>query len=240
MILGIETATQVCAAAIVKDGIVVAENYLTEPNVHSEKLITLINNTLMQANSGGEATDNLKKLNAISISNGPGSFTGLRVGFSVAKAIAYACNKPLVTVPTLEALGFNFVSTKNYQTFRYLCPLIDARRDEFYSVILEYENNKFVRVVEQSAYKFDDLVKLIPGTGKIIFIGDGIEKFQKFISIKNISNELWNFNDGISNLCSAGSVALLGEIKFNLGQIEDLTNLEPDYVKDFYTLFKTS
>ena len=103
-ILGIETATSVCAAAIVDDGDVLTEQWIEAQHSHSEKLITLIDKCLQTVNC------ELKSLAGIAVSIGPGSFTGLRIGLSVAKGLSYASGVPLVSIPTLKALAWNAVT----------------------------------------------------------------------------------------------------------------------------------
>src|SRR5258706_14324961 len=102
-ILGIESATVVCAAAIIENGCVRSERTLIAPRIHSEKIISLIDESLDDANITPT------ELEGVAVSIGPGSFTGLRIGLSVAKGLAYALDKPIVAVPTLEALAANTV-----------------------------------------------------------------------------------------------------------------------------------
>lgn len=130
MILGIETATEVCSTALVQEGKIVAEQSLKEKNIHSEKLLTMIDEVLTNASCP------VKNLHAIAVSIGPGSFTGLRIGLSTAKGLALSCNIPLLAVPTLDGIAESYrVTTPKKKKF---CAMIDAKRNEafyaFYSI----------------------------------------------------------------------------------------------------------
>jgi tRNA threonylcarbamoyladenosine biosynthesis protein TsaB len=227
-VLGIETATIVCAAAVVENGKLLSEKYLTAPHIHSEKLLTVI----------AQVLDTNKYYDAVAISIGPGSFTGLRIGLSVAKGLTFASGKPLLAISTLEALAFNFILHDKVRDGALICPLIDARRDEFYTALYRANGNGLSIIMEQQDKKFEDLLNIFPDE-EINFIGDGVEKFKKLSQEKGLDKNFWIFADGLINLCSAGSVALLGEKKLFKNAIENLADLEPVYIKDFQTIVKT-
>jgi tRNA threonylcarbamoyladenosine biosynthesis protein TsaB len=224
-ILGIETSTNVCGAALIDNGKILAEKYLTEPHIHSEKLIHLVDSVLQSD----------KSYDALAISIGPGSFTGLRIGLSVVKGLAYASLKPVFAVSTLEALSYNLVFHERMSDGTVICPLIDARRDEFYTAVYKVAAGELINILEPQARKFDEIVK-IAQMREIHFIGDGSQKFINFCKEKKIIKNLWIFYDGIINLCSASSVAFLGEKKSSHGKTADIQNLEPMYIKDFQAL----
>ena len=227
-LLGIETATIVCAAAVVENGKILSEKYLTEPHIHSEKLLRVIDQVLNTNNY----------FDAVAISIGPGSFTGLRIGLSMAKGLAFASGKPLVSISTLEALAYNFIRTEKIQKGALICPLIDARRDEFYTALYRADGNGFSIITEPQAKRFEDLLDIFPDE-ELNFIGDGVEKLKKLSQGRGLDKNFWIFADGLINLCSAGSVALLGEKKLFKNDIENLAELEPAYIKDFQTIVKT-
>jgi len=227
-VLGIETATIVCAAAVVENGKLLSEKYLTEPHIHSEKLLTVIRQVL----------NTNKYFDALTISIGPGSFTGLRIGLSVAKGLAFASGKPLLAISTLEALALNFIIPDKVKQGALICPLIDARRDEFYTALYRANGNGLSTVMEPQARRFGDLLDIFPDE-ELNFIGDGVEKFKNLSQGKRLDKNFWIFADGLINLCSAASVALLGEKKLLKNEIENLAELEPVYIKDFQTIVKT-
>lgn len=226
-ILGIETATSVCAAAVVENGRLLSEKYLTEPHSHSEKLLTIIDQVL----------NSIEAFDAVAISIGPGSFTGLRIGLSVAKGLAYASARPIVAVSTLEALVYNLIINEKIKDGALICPLIDARRDEFYTALYCVNHKELATVVEPQAKKFDDLLNVLPDE-ELAFIGDGASKFKILTQENKLNKNFWIFYDGLINLCSAASVALLGEKKLVRNETENLSELEPVYIKDFQTVVK--
>lgn len=135
MILAIETATELCGAALVHDGAVIAGRFVRERNVHSEMLLSLIDGTL------SDADRTVRELDAVAVSIGPGSFTGLRIGLSTAKGLASALERPLIAVPTLDAVAESFRRQQVTEGTHRFCALIDAKREEafyaFYTVTLD-------------------------------------------------------------------------------------------------------
>lgn len=227
-ILGIETATSVCAAAVVENGKLLSEKYLTEPHTHSEKLLVIIDQVI----------NSIKAFDAIAISIGPGSFTGLRIGLSVAKGLAYASARPIVAVSTLEALAYNLIIQEKIKDGALICPLIDARRDEFYTALYRVNNKELSTVVKPQANKINDLLNILADE-EVVFIGDGASKFKILIQENKLKKNIWIFYEGLINLCSAASVALLGEKKLLGNGAESLAELEPVYIKDFQTIVNT-
>ena len=127
MILAIETATEICSAALVHQGVPLCSKSLNEKNIHSEKLMMVIDEILHQT------TISLKEVDAIAVSIGPGSFTGLRIGLSTAKGLACARDIPIIAVPTLDGIAESYRITAKIQSEKF-CALIDAKRSEaFYA-----------------------------------------------------------------------------------------------------------
>ena len=136
LILNIETATNVCSVALSENNKILGFKETADPNVHSSQLTVFIESLLKK-----EKTD-IKSLNAVAVSKGPGSYTGLRIGVSVAKGICYALDIPLISVSTLQAMAFgigarNIIKDKN----AWMCPMIDARRMEVYSAFFDQNNS---------------------------------------------------------------------------------------------------
>lgn len=138
MILAIETATEVCAAALVENGITRAERSVTERNIHSERLLLLIDELLKEGNVPPSA------LSAIAVSIGPGSFTGLRIGLSTAKGLALALGIPIISVPTLDAVA-EAVRASHAGNF---CAMIDAKREESFYAFYEPGPDGFHRITD--------------------------------------------------------------------------------------------
>jgi tRNA threonylcarbamoyladenosine biosynthesis protein TsaB len=139
MILAIETATEICSAAVVMDGAVRSVRSLHEKNIHSEKLLSLIDEVL--AESGCDR----KQLKSIAVSIGPGSFTGLRIGLSTAKGLAMALDLPLIAVPTLDGIAESFRRSRTDTIPTRFCAMIDAKRDEAFYAFYSVDRSEIIR-----------------------------------------------------------------------------------------------
>jgi len=216
-ILNIETSTTNCSVSLSNKGetLVLKEDYGNGYS-HAEKLHVYIEEVLNEANITASHLD------AIAVSKGPGSYTGLRIGVSAAKGLAYALEKPLISVSTLEALAYQIKAESGV-----IIPMLDARRLEVYSAIFDASYN-LVRAIEaqildESAFK-KELV-----SGKVYFVGDGVEKTEKLINHQNavfIENKL----------PSADQMSLLSFEKYKKSDIEDVAYFEPYYLKDFVAI----
>ena len=213
-ILCIETTTTNCSVALSVDGIAV---FLKEDNnkqySHAEKLHIFIEDVLVKS----KVSKN--KLDAIAVSKGPGSYTGLRIGVSAAKGLCLALEIPLISIPTLEALAYQVKKSDGI-----IVPMIDARRLEVYSAV--FSNKKFqirdtiAEVLDENS--FTNYLNENP----IYFIGNGVEKFKP---ICNHSNAI--FMD--SNFPSSNEMGILAESKYQNSEFEDVAYFEPYYLKDF-------
>ena len=217
-ILCIETATRACSVALGRNGIVAAlKESIDEKHSHSENLTLYIEEVCRQAGI------QLKNIDAVAVSKGPGSFTGLRIGVSAAKGLCYALNKPLIAVNTLQAMAAGQTSLSIDQT-TLLCPLLDARRMEAYCAVYDM---KLTEVKTTSAEiitsgSFADLLS----KNKVLFFGDGAEKCKSIILHPNAE-----FLDNI--FPSAANMIALAEKRFGEKQFEDTAYFEPFYLKDF-------
>ena len=234
IVLGIETAATVCAAAVVDGGVVLSERSLTEPHIHSERLMRLIDDAI--ATTGLE----IEKLEGIAVSIGPGSFTGLRIGLSVAKGLAYAADKPILPIPTLEALAWRAFGSGLAHECDMLLPMLDARRAEVYLAGYRVDGEELNEMIPPSAVVLSQLQRVLPAAGRIVAVGDGVEKFQQFLLESNPDYHTRIAIPTSANiLCRASTIGLLGEKRLMRGEVADLASLEPLYVKDFYTLVRT-
>jgi|TARA_Y100001954_G_scaffold216553_1_gene247844 tRNA threonylcarbamoyladenosine biosynthesis protein TsaB len=213
--LALETTTKNCSVAIYKKDKLL---YLKEQNedryLHSEKLNLFIKESLFKSNVS------LHKLEAIFISSGPGSYTGLRIGASTAKGLCYSLDIPLISISTLEAMSAN--AKKNKKIF-YYCPMLDARRDEVYSAIFDSDNT-IVR--ETRADIVDNKIYLNFLNKKVLFFGPGAIKCKSLINHKNAV-----FKESV--FPSAKNLGTLGFKKFLNKDFEDVAYFEPYYLKDF-------
>ncbi|MBI4945247.1 MAG: tRNA (adenosine(37)-N6)-threonylcarbamoyltransferase complex dimerization subunit type 1 TsaB [Bacteroidetes bacterium] len=221
LILCLETATKSCSVSLGQNGRVLAlQESLDERYSHAENLTLYIEEVCKQAKLP------LQKVDAIAVSKGPGSFTGLRIGVSTAKGLCYALEKPLIAINTLEAMAVSFINqkpeTRNQK--HVFCPMIDARRMEVYCAVFDEYLNEIRKtsadIIDENSFA-DLLLK-----HKIIFLGDGAEKCRLKISHPNAI-----FINDIHP--SARFMLPLAEKYFSEKKFEDLAYFEPFYLKDF-------
>lgn len=214
-ILCIETSTTNCSVALAKgkDVIKLEEDYNSTYS-HAERLHNFIDIVMKDVGVS------LKDLSAISVSKGPGSYTGLRIGVSAAKGLCYALNIPLISIPTLHALALQVPQEKD----SYIIPMIDARRMEVYSAIF---SNLHEQVRETKAEILTETsFKTYLHKKKVYFVGNGVEKFS---SVCDESNAVF-IKD---KLPSANEMAALSYSKFLKEDFENVSYFEPYYLKDF-------
>ncbi len=230
LILNLETATTVCSVSLAKDGELIALKEINGDYSHAENLTLFIEDVFKQAGLKPNSID------AVAVSKGPGSYTGLRIGVSTAKGLCYSLDKPLIAINTLEHTAHAVAKEmKREYTGRLseipslnnalLCPMIDARRMEVYCALFD-RNNKCIMPTKAliiDGNSFSDYLK----ENKIFFFGDGSDKCY------NILSELDNvffFKDIVP---SAENMIPLSEEAFNKKQFEDVAYFEPFYLKDF-------
>ncbi len=213
-ILNIETATKNCSVNISKEGKTIALKELNDGNYsHAEKLHELIKQVVL------EAKIELSNLNAIAVSKGPGSYTGLRIGVSSAKGLCFALDIPLISVNTLQSLAFSVSIDKGYKI-----PLLDARRMEVYSQIFNDKTEK-IREVKAEIIISDSFSDYL-NDQKVYFFGDGAEKCKETITHENAI-----FIDGL--FPSAKEMSAISYEKFKKDEFEDVAYFEPFYLKEF-------
>jgi len=218
-ILGIETTTNICSVAVLNEG--KTEKIESEvPNSHSEVLGTFIKKILSNIKI------KVEQLDAIAVSKGPGSYTGLRIGVSTAKGLCYGAGIPLIGINTLEGMAESFINKYNNNDI-LLCPTIDARRDEIFYALYDNEmkclKKTSSKVLEKNSFEKEFQNK------KIVFFGTGAEKCKNIIQ---------NKNDIFANdfKMSAGHILALAEKRLKKKEFEDLAYFEPFYLKDFVAI----
>ena len=216
-ILCIETATTNCSVALSVNGSVIAfkednPNGSQKGYSHAEKLHGYIEEVL---SSGNTSKSNL---DAIAVSKGPGSYTGLRIGVSAAKGLCFALEIPLLSIPTLQSLSLQIEEKDTY-----VIPLLDARRMEVYSAVFFSEEK--IRETKAEIVDENSFSNYL-NERKTIFIGDGVSKFKTLCSHHNAEFI-------VNKLPSARQMALLSEKKFKTNDFEDVAYFEPYYLKDF-------
>ena len=217
LILSIETATTNCSVSLSKNGETLLLKEDNSNNYsHAERLHVFIDETLREANI------ERSELEAIAVSKGPGSYTGLRIGVSAAKGLCYALDIPLISVSTLEALAYQ-VNVDN----GVIVPMLDARRMEVFSAIYS-SNLKQVRDIEAQILDESSFTQEL-SKGKVYFIGNGVEKTKALLKHENAF-----FIEG--KLPSANQMSALDYLKYKKSDTEDVAYFEPYYLKDFVAL----
>ena len=217
LILHIETATEVCSVAVSNNKELLAIKETVGGNSHSANLTTFIEEVIKQAGI------TLQQLDAVAVSKGPGSYTGLRIGISTAKGLCYGLDIPMIAVDTLKAMAWG-ASNGNDADVLY-CPMIDARRMEVYAGVYD-KNNTTLREVKADIVD-DTIYKEYLDNNIVMFFGNGAEKCRELLSTHSNAKFMDN------NFASAPKMISLAADKYEQKQFEDVAYFEPFYLKDF-------
>ncbi|MBI3592947.1 MAG: tRNA (adenosine(37)-N6)-threonylcarbamoyltransferase complex dimerization subunit type 1 TsaB, partial [Nitrospirae bacterium] len=215
-LLAIETSTMLGGVAILDDDTLIAESRINVKVTHSERVMAEIDHAL--ACSGLKIDD----IDVFAIAIGPGSFTGLRVGLSTIKGLAYATGKRVAAVPTLEAFAWNIPFT-----LKPVCPLLDARKKEVYAGIFKWSDNGFSSIMDEQAIKLDTLMSAIKEP--TVFLGEGAIIYRD--SISKAAGDLALFASPQDMVPSPANVAYLAMRKARKGEFEDPVKLVPLYLR---------
>jgi tRNA threonylcarbamoyladenosine biosynthesis protein TsaB len=223
LILNIDTSTEVCSVALAQDGKIICIRENTTGQNHSTLLTTFIGELL------DEASIAVSQLDAVAISGGPGSYTGLRISVSVAKGICYGANLPLIAISSLESMANEVIKSHlpHYSTPEdkvLLCPMLDARRMEVYSAFYDPQGVQ-VRDIQADIIDNSSFSMLLENS-KILFFGNGAEKCREAITHPNAV-----FVNDILTLASY--LVPLSERAFATKSFVDVAYYEPLYLKDF-------
>ena len=220
MILQIETSDKYCSVALSHEGEVIDELIDKGERTHASALTVLIGDLL----SGQKMK--LPGIDAVAVSKGPGSYTGLRIGVSVAKGICYGTGIPLLGIPTLQAMASGYLGKNQIVPSRntLICPMLDARRMEVYCAFFDESGNYIEK--EQAVIIEENSFRNFKPEDNILFLGPGSDKCREVISRDNIS-----FVENIYPLAS--SMTALAEDYYRKGMTENVAYFEPFYLKDF-------
>ena len=217
-LLLIETATPVCSVALARDGEILSELHSDEANAHSSQLSPFINRLFAQCGMTPAQID------AVCVSAGPGSYTGLRIGVSTAKGFCYALDRPLLSVPTLQGMASQYY-TQNPNYKGMVCPMIDARRMECYTAVYASPTEELKAV--SADIITEGIYDPYLNRGEVTFVGDGAEKTRPILGVHPNARYSPDFK-----LSAAGLLPVAVE-KMKAGQYEDVAYFEPYYLKDF-------
>jgi tRNA threonylcarbamoyladenosine biosynthesis protein TsaB len=216
LILSLETSAKVCSVAIHDQGELVATKEIHIEQSHASKLAVLVDEVIKESGS------KVNQLNAVAVSSGPGSYTGLRIGTSTAKGLCFALDIPLLSIGSLELLAYQ-MSKQNPST-AYMCPMIDARRMEVYCEVFDSALN-VVLPIEAKVIEPSSFAELLT-KNEIIFFGDGSDKCKDQITHPNAK-----FVSGM--YAAAAEMGHPVYQKFLKQQLEDVASFEPHYLKEF-------
>lgn len=222
-ILGIDSSGNVASVSLLSDGVLMGEYSINNKLTHSQTLLPMVDAMLQTAGVEPE------ELDAIAISAGPGSFTGLRIGAATAKGLAQALEIPVVKVPTLAALAYNLAGVSGL-----VCPVMDARRGQVYAGVYRYEGEQLVSTVSEQAVDMGELLDMLNEKGEpVTFLGDGVPVQRELIAQK--CRVPYRLAPSHLALQHAGSVAVLAsraEVYGDLG-VEQMAAaaFAPEYLR---------
>lgn len=218
-ILAIDTSAVAASAALLKDGKLISEAFVNIGLTHSQTLMTLIDTCLSNAGL------NIKDVDVFACANGPGSFTGIRIGVSAVKGLAFTDNKPVYGISTLEAMAFS-AAVEGY----IICPVMDARCRQVYTAMFEVADGKLTRLSEDTPLKLDELEKVLEKKHKkVLFLGDGTDVAVKYFNQRGISFSVF---PEIYKYQHASGVAFAAQMRYNNGeQPKNGAELLPDYLR---------
>tara|TARA_R110002051_G_scaffold324040_2_gene419771 strand:- start:2116 stop:2790 length:675 start_codon:yes stop_codon:yes gene_type:complete len=215
IILNLETATTNCSVSLAKDGKVISIKENDSANYsHAEQLHNYIKEVLK------EASFSLQDIDAVAVSKGPGSYTGLRIGVSAAKGLCYSLDVPLISVPTLESMAHQLIVPQDH----LIIPVLDARRMEVYSAVYD-RDWKEIRITEAEIITEESFKEYLE-SHTIHIMGSGAEKCRDILNHSNVVLDT-------TVVPSAREMAELSQKKFEANDFENVAYFEPYYLKDF-------
>ena len=217
-ILGIDTSSMAASVAVIEDNKLICEYTINTKKTHSQKLMPMIENML------GLSDLNVREIDAIAVCEGPGSFTGLRIGMATAKAIAHVNDIPVIGVNSLEALAANMNLCD-----KKICSILDAQRNQVYTGRYQYEGTKLVEIKEIGIQQIDELLEELAQIGEQwILVGEAVYKYED--KIREISNI--EIPAASNNVTKAGSLCSVAKVKFDEGKdIFDCYTVNPLYIR---------
>lgn len=222
-ILAIDTSSLVASAAVAEfgeDEVLTAEYTINYKKTHSQTLLPMIAEIMDRVEVSGE------ELSGIAVAAGPGSFTGLRIGSATAKGLGLVWKKPLISVPTLAAMAYQFYGVENL-----ICPIMDARRSQVYTGLYTFtDGTEFTSLMPQSALGIEELCECLNTYGRrVIFTGDGIPVNRDHI--RRLLTVPFSFAPAHMNRQRAAAVAALGAVYLREGKTEQPEEHAPVYLR---------
>lgn len=218
-ILALDSSGIVASVAVVENDTLLAEYTVNYKKTHSQTLLPMLDEVTNMIDL------DLNTIDAIALACGPGSFTGLRIGAATAKGLGLALKKPLIAVPTVEAIAYNL-----YDTSGLICPIMDARRNQVYTGIYRYHDHELITVKEQMAIPVTELLEYLLELGEpVTFLGDGVPVFRDVIA--RTMKMPFSFAPAHVNKQRAGAVGALGMKYLKMGKIQSAAEHVPEYLR---------
>lgn len=218
-ILALESSGLVASVAVMEDQKMIGEFTTNFKKTHSQTLLPMLDELIKTLDM------ELSDIDAIAVSKGPGSFTGLRIGSATAKGLGLALNKPLIPVPTVDALAYNLCGSAHL-----ICPMMDARRQQVYTGLYAFENGHFKVILPQRAVPVEEIIDEINQRGRsVIFLGDGVPVYKTLIE-SSVKTE-YQFAPAHLAYQRAGALGALAQIYYSEGKIETASAHRPDYLR---------
>ena len=224
-ILALDSSGLVASVAVVEDNDLIAEYTMNYKKTHSQTLLPMLDEVKQMTEL------DLHTLDAIAISAGPGSFTGLRIGSATAKGLGLALNLPIISVPTVDALAYNL-----YGCNKIICPIMDARRNQVYTGIYTFDRNdsdaeySLEILQEQCAVDIKEIAQMLNAFEReVIFLGDGVAVFKE--QLAELMTVPYSFAPASCNRQRAACVATLGQKLFAQGKVQTAAEHAPDYLR---------
>lgn len=218
-VLAFDSSGLVASVAIVNDKDLVAEYTVNYKKTHSQTLLPMLDEISKMLNL------DLKEVDAIAVAEGPGSFTGLRIGSATVKGLGMVLDIPIIPVPTVDGLAYNLYKTKGV-----ICPLMDARRNQVYTGIYKWDQDEFVVLSEQKAVGIEEIAKEINQINEeVIFLGDGVSVFEG--QLKEMIKVPYTFAPPHVSKQRAGAIGALGLEMYKKGTMIDSDVFSPTYLR---------
>ncbi len=216
-----DSSSLVASVAVVADDIMVAEYTINYKKTHSQTLLPMLDEIVKTIEL------DMNTIDAIAVAAGPGSFTGLRIGSATAKGLGLALGKPLIPVPTIAGMAYNFFGIAEDTV---ICPIMDARREQVYTGLYTFCNGEFVTLCEQDAMYIRELIASLNERGrKVIFAGDGIPVFKAIIDAE--CRVPYEYAPAHLSRQRSGAIAALGAVLYSKGIVESAAEHKPEYLR---------
>lgn len=215
-ILGIDSSTTVATVSVATEEKILGEYSIDDKNTHSQKLMVMVESLLEQLNL------DIEDIDCFAVSKGPGSFTGLRIGIATAKSFAYALDRKLVGVSSLEVIA------DNYRHFEgTVVPMMDARNKRVFTAVYSGSGGELSETVKEDAMGLEELFEVLESSkGRIMFCGDGCVAYRG--EIEERFGDRAAFAEANLNTPRASSLCLLGLEKYRAGEFEDYFEMKPE------------